>query len=94
MSSLATPLLQVRDIFHPLRYESFPIGHPDLGQTLGIHDIALLDNVVAVEQISGQSIHLVGAERSLLIQRHGTVDVVPDRRHKRQVTPDGFHRVS
>src|SRR3990167_7370541 len=77
----------------PGRKESIPIRHLDFRKTLGVHDVVLFDDFIAIEQKGGHSIHLVGAERSFLFWRHGTVDIVPDRRRKRPVTPHGPHGV-
>src|SRR3972149_11035007 len=83
----------LQDIFRPCRHESIPIRHLDLGQTLGVKDLALLNDAVPIEQKSGQSIHLVGAERSFLTSGHGAVDIVPYHRRKRPETPNGLHRL-
>lgn len=39
-----------------------PIRHTDLRQTVGVHDVALLDDAAEVQQISRQAIHFVRAE--------------------------------
>jgi|SRR5689334_12166259 hypothetical protein len=54
--------LKSRGPMLPLRSQSnvFPIGHFHLWQTLGIHDLVLLDDAVLVKEKSRQSIYLVG----------------------------------
>jgi hypothetical protein len=72
------------------RNEAIPIWHLDLRQTLGIHDVALLDDAVAKEQIGGQSVHFVRTERSRLIRGHSAVDIVPSYRRIRVIAGSGF----
>src|ERR1019366_1392950 len=44
------------------RIESITIRHSDFRQTLGVDDIAFLDDIVPIEQKGGQSVNLVRAE--------------------------------
>ena len=69
------------------------IRHGDLRQTLGVHDVALLDDAVLKEDKGGHSVNFVRGERSLLPPGHGAVDKVPYRRRKRPVTPHALHAV-
>src|SRR5580704_14774875 len=62
------------------------IRHRDLRERLAVHQRIFLDDVVLVEEIGGQCIGLVRAERSALIRGHGAVDDVEDRRRKWTVT--------
>src|ERR1019366_2712482 len=80
-------------IRRPQRNEPITIRHLDLRQTLGVEDVALLDDIVSKEQKGRQSVNLVRPERSRLIWGHGTVGIVPYRRRKPPVTPNGRHRV-
>ena len=47
----------------PLRREgkSITIRHFDLRQTLGVHDLVFLDDVVLVQQEGGEGVHLIRA---------------------------------
>ena len=47
------------------RKKSIQIRHLDLRQTLGVHGVALLDDAVLKEQISGHSVNFVRAARSV-----------------------------
>ena len=65
--------------------ESLAIGHGDLRQTLGVHDIVLLNHAVLEEEERGQRVDLIGLERALFPERHAAVDVVPHHRRERRV---------
>ena len=44
------------------------VGHLDLRQCLGIHDVVFLDDAVEVKEVRGQTVHFVRREVSLLIE--------------------------
>src|SRR5205814_7460196 len=70
----------------PLRQGSvsIPDWHFYLRQTLGVEYLVLRDDIVYIEQKSRQRVHLIGRERPLTIERHGAIDVVPNRRRERR----------
>ena len=63
--------------------KSVAIRHFDLRQTLGVHDLVFLDDVVLVQQEGGEGVHLIGAQRPFFPQRHAAIDVIPYRRRER-----------
>src|SRR3972149_6988513 len=69
----------------PLRQGSvsIPDWHFYFRQTLGVEYLVLPDDIVYIEQKSRQRVHLVGRERPLTIERHGAIDVIPDRCRER-----------
>src|SRR5262245_40751153 len=58
--------------------------HLDLRQTLSVDYLVLRDDIVEVQQEGRQRVDLVGSQRPLSIERHGAIDVIPDRRRKRR----------
>src|SRR5207247_6695403 len=61
--------------------EAISVRHFDLRQTLGIKDVGLLNDTVAIEQKRDQCVNFVRGERSRFICGHSAVDIVPrDRR--------------
>ena len=58
-------------------------GHLDFRQTAGVQDVVFLNDVASIEQIRGQGINFVRAQRFSSnsnvggIPRHGAVDVAP-----------------
>ena len=76
------PLLPLRR-----KSKSITIRHFDLRQTLGVHHLVFLDDVVLVQQEGGDCVHLIGGERSLFPQRHAAIDVIPYRRREGRVNP-------
>src|SRR5262245_35066834 len=65
----------------PIRQGSVSITdrHLDLRQTLGVEHFVLRDDAVYVEQKCRQCVYLIGGQRSLSIEGHGAIDVIPDR---------------
>src|SRR5947207_1923512 len=59
------------------RNEAIAIRHFDLRQTLGVKDVAFLDNAVPIVQKRDDRINLVRGERSRFIRGHRAVDIVP-----------------
>ena len=53
MSSMASALFHVADIFQPQRHESVAIRHLDFRQALRIDNVALLDDVIPKEHEGG-----------------------------------------
>src|SRR6185295_2348078 len=63
---------------------SIPDWHLDLRQTLGVEYLLLRNHIVDVEQKGRQGVDLVGGQRPLSIERHGAIDVIPNRRRERR----------
>src|SRR6059036_846458 len=87
-----SPDVLVRVTFKPSR-PGLPLGQgsvsvPDrhfyLRQTLGVEYLVLRDDIVYVEQKSRQCVHLIGRQRPLTIERHGAIEVIPNRRRERR----------
>src|SRR5262245_47067664 len=70
----------------PLRQGSVFITnrHLDLRQTLGVEHFVLRNDTVYIEQKRRQRVYLIGGQRSLSVEGHGTIDVIPDNRRERR----------
>src|SRR5438477_345792 len=55
--------------------KSIAIRHFDLWESLGVHNLIFLNDVVLVEQEGGKGVHLIRAERPLFPQWHAAIDV-------------------
>src|SRR5205809_3052147 len=73
--------------------EAISVRHFDLRQTLGIKDVALLNDAVAIEQKRDQCVNFVRRERSRFVGRHRAVDIVPRDRRIRVVTRGALLRI-
>src|SRR5262249_47602644 len=71
------------------RYEAITVGHPDLRQTLLVHDVGFLSDPVHVEQIRGYRVDFVGFQRTTAIGGHSAGGIIP---HRGRVGPEA-HRV-
>src|SRR6266571_9422182 len=56
--------------------ESIPVRHAHLGQRLRVHRVAVADELVLREDVSGQSVDFVVGERPRLLPRHRPPDEV------------------
>src|SRR5262245_9559133 len=70
----------------PLRQGSVFITnrHLDLRQTLGVEHFVLRNDAVYIEQKRRQRVYLISGQRSLSIEGHGAIDVIPDRGRERR----------
>src|SRR5439155_19544916 len=55
------------------------VRHLDQRQSLGVHDVLLADNAVAVEEVGSHRVHLVGREGAGVVERLRPADVAPER---------------
>src|ERR1039458_8825703 len=69
------------------------VRHPDLDQSLLVHDVGILDDRALEENECGQGVYVAWAESPLCISGHGAVDEVPNRRRVGQIAPGGSNRV-
>ena len=54
------------------------VGHLYHWQTLGVHHLVFLDDIIPVEHQRSQLVDLIRLERPLSVQRHTAVDVIPN----------------
>src|SRR5258708_6343721 len=80
-----TGVLGIGRIYRHCRNEAIPVRHLNLRETLGVQDVALLDDAILVVQKCDQRVDFVRGERSRLAGRHGAVDIVPSDRRIRVV---------
>src|SRR5450755_3524240 len=83
--SVPTGFLRIRGIHRHRRNEAIPVRHFDLRQSLGVKDVALLDDAVLIEQKRDERINFVRFERSWITGGHRAVDIVPGDRRIREV---------
>src|SRR2546428_1903943 len=73
--------------------ESVPVRHPHFGECLGIHRVALPDELVEGENVSGQRVNFLVGERSRLRPWHGAANVIEESRRKGPEVRDGLLRL-
>ena len=73
--------------------EPVAVRHLDPRQGGRVHDVLLADDAVAVEQVGGHGIHLVGCEGAGVIVRLCPADVAPQRGGVLPKAPDRPHRL-
>lgn len=79
MPRAASPRAQIVNVLEVMRNEIVAVGHFHFGQARGVDDLGFGDDLIAVENERRQSVNLAGAKRTLLLRRHGAIDVVPYR---------------
>src|SRR3954471_23399626 len=81
------------DLVREFDDEIIPVRHLHLRQGLGIHRITLADELVGGEDVGGERIDLVVAERARVGPGHRTADVVEQRRGIGPEILDGLERL-
>src|ERR1700688_3641632 len=54
--------------------------HLDFREGILVHDLVFFDHVAFPEKKRGDGVYLVGTQRTFLVERHATVDEVPQHR--------------
>jgi hypothetical protein len=70
--------------FHQAATRSRADWHLHHRQRLGVEDLVFLDDIVDEQQVRRQRVDLIGGQRSLSVERHPAIDVVPHRRRVRR----------
>ena len=79
MPRAASPRAQIVNVLEVMRNEIVAVGHFHFGQARSVDHLRFGDDLIAVENERRQSVNLAGAKRTLLLRRHGAIDVVPYR---------------
>ena len=74
------------------RHEGVAVGHSDFRQALGIHLGFFFNDLVQEENVGHDGVHLIVRQHAGAIERHGSVDVVPQRCSVRPVAAHRFER--
>ena len=82
-----------RNVRTRIGHEPVPVRHLDARQRRGVDPVLLADEIVEEEHVGDRGVDLVRRQRSGLVERHGAVDVVPQRGGRRPVAAHGLARL-
>jgi hypothetical protein len=76
-----------------VRDEPVAIRHAHRWKRAGIHHTVFVDDAVSMQKPSDDRIHLIGHQRLRRRERHGSIDIIIERRGIRPVTADRLYRM-